>query len=673
MDYLCECSTDRDRRAALQKLPPDLPSSYERILERVNRSTKENQILVKNTLHWIVYATLPMTTKRLLQALAVHDDDTSFDESAMTTEEEILHWCSSLVRKNPSNSWLEIAHFTVKEFLFAIDPLGNPRFLQYRLSGDHSVVAKSCINFLKCENLFNLSTLELEFQEANSEESGKSDYEGEVDEDDAYNARLNPFWNSWICFMNEYDFIEYAGLMWNYHVHKSDWEAVQQRVLDLFIPSFNKISLWTLSSVWLANSTGHTFKEHMLLKEPGRPRALHWAAGCALDKLCEILIKKGAEVNQASSFGTPLYCAIAWPGVSSLTPVLELDTLPSTGVLLVLGEAFTIYRESTVRLLVNAGADVHTQIAAENPNRCLDVALALEREKLIPTVTTILLDAGAKLSTVSFSVLLRNLESVTVTDGRWEQDAKSDRIFELIKRVLAGYGACLEQDAHASFFAYILAVICSGCPISAELLSCFESSCSFWKTLSTEVTKEFNGLLNTGKGSGSLRRDLVGFLSKAIRTASRDPQDALLHLQKSFLQATARWQDWAVASLLELNADLDSSSDLIDSALLNALDNLDLEELNPDASPYNRCMFTIKILVKHGANVLLKSEMGIMAIEKAAECGVAATFQLFWESAKRTESADSMHKLGETLLSKATTPENDEVSEFLQEELARRN
>lgn len=56
MDHLRECSTDRDRRDALTKPPPDLPRSYERILERFNRSSKENQSLVRHTLLWVVQA-----------------------------------------------------------------------------------------------------------------------------------------------------------------------------------------------------------------------------------------------------------------------------------------------------------------------------------------------------------------------------------------------------------------------------------------------------------------------------------------------------------------------------------------------------------------------------------------------------------------------------------------
>lgn len=100
MDYLCECTSDRDRREALKQLPPDLPSSYERILERVNRSNKQNQRLVQHALHWIVYAEEHLTTEQLLQALAIRDGDTVFDSSAMTTEYELLHWCGGLVRKN---------------------------------------------------------------------------------------------------------------------------------------------------------------------------------------------------------------------------------------------------------------------------------------------------------------------------------------------------------------------------------------------------------------------------------------------------------------------------------------------------------------------------------------------------------------------------------------------
>ncbi|TGO47906.1 hypothetical protein BCON_0259g00150 [Botryotinia convoluta] len=91
MDYLCECSTDRDRREALRKMPPDLPKSYERILDRVNRSSKENRTLVRHTILWVVHAREPLTIIQLLQALAVRPGDKTFEGEYMTTVDEILH------------------------------------------------------------------------------------------------------------------------------------------------------------------------------------------------------------------------------------------------------------------------------------------------------------------------------------------------------------------------------------------------------------------------------------------------------------------------------------------------------------------------------------------------------------------------------------------------------
>ncbi|CAD6449122.1 6520943f-2ca6-46db-8424-f57f4300a28e [Sclerotinia trifoliorum] len=117
MDYLCGCSTDRDRREALKKLPPDLPKSYDRILERVNKSSKENQALVRHTLLWVVHAVKPPTTTQLLQALAVRPGDKTFERRNMITLDELLKWCSSLVRKSSQSDYLELAHFTVKEYL----------------------------------------------------------------------------------------------------------------------------------------------------------------------------------------------------------------------------------------------------------------------------------------------------------------------------------------------------------------------------------------------------------------------------------------------------------------------------------------------------------------------------------------------------------------------------
>ncbi|KAK6712945.1 hypothetical protein SNK05_007394 [Fusarium graminearum] len=53
LDYLCDCAHDEERREALNKLPPDLPESYRRLLERVNRCSPRVQDMVKKCLHFL--------------------------------------------------------------------------------------------------------------------------------------------------------------------------------------------------------------------------------------------------------------------------------------------------------------------------------------------------------------------------------------------------------------------------------------------------------------------------------------------------------------------------------------------------------------------------------------------------------------------------------------------
>ncbi|KAH9216159.1 hypothetical protein DL95DRAFT_297615, partial [Leptodontidium sp. 2 PMI_412] len=112
------------------------------IASEIERRTADMRLEINDpNLKEHIMATLadhePLTTNQLLQALAVREGDTAFDSSRMTTERRLLHWCSSLVRKNPASGRLELAHFTVEEFLCAIDPLGKPYLAPYRLAGDH--------------------------------------------------------------------------------------------------------------------------------------------------------------------------------------------------------------------------------------------------------------------------------------------------------------------------------------------------------------------------------------------------------------------------------------------------------------------------------------------------------------------------------------------------------
>src|SRR5437667_1242399 len=54
LDYLCCLPNDAERRKALKELPPDLPPTYVRILERLDRTlSSKTKIYLKRVLKWL--------------------------------------------------------------------------------------------------------------------------------------------------------------------------------------------------------------------------------------------------------------------------------------------------------------------------------------------------------------------------------------------------------------------------------------------------------------------------------------------------------------------------------------------------------------------------------------------------------------------------------------------
>lgn len=283
-------------------MPPDLPKSYDRILDRVNRSSKENQRLVKHTLLWIAYAVEPLTTTQLLQALAVRPGDNTFENENTTTLDELLKWCSSLIRKRSHSDGLELAHFTVKEYLLSLPENPNPELSQYGLTENHAELAKTCLNPM-----------------ALSKFNGKST---PLTEYDSYNAP--DFNKAWRDFENEYPFMQYLISLWTKHVHRSSCSELTDKVLLLLNESSSSYRLWTFGQFlyypFYHEDQRVDFLSYRLPSAPvtslgfamkiPRPSAIHWAAILALPDVCTALIAQVADVNALSVFGNPIQCAI---------------------------------------------------------------------------------------------------------------------------------------------------------------------------------------------------------------------------------------------------------------------------------------------------------------------------------------------------------------------------
>ncbi|PQE29608.1 Ankyrin repeat protein [Rutstroemia sp. NJR-2017a BBW] len=401
IDYLCECSTDDDRRDALRKLPPDLPSSYERILERVNRSTPENQAIVRRALQWIVYSfdSYPdriypedlddgeslddgvslgfgnrrFGTAELLQALSVKPGARVLKKSSMPEADRVLHWCSSLIRQRADGDGFEIAHFTVKEFLLALDPVRKPEFAQYRLSGDHTELSITCMTFLQYAEFDGLPSPAGEFDPEN-------------------------FFGSWNQLVEKYPLVAYSVKHWREHVLQSQWDEVEKATLN-FLDQKAPASVWKLekyhNDLW--NGGYHFMKPQNLMTTTDSLlqtlSPLHWASMFALPDACKSIISgKSADVNRQSQAGTPMCCIIK-------SSTLYLSLLEDADAAERIISRVLTETSEVITLLVAAGAEIEAKIDPNGTRAALILAMECMRSCNSfegPVLT--LLHAGAWLS-----------------------------------------------------------------------------------------------------------------------------------------------------------------------------------------------------------------------------------------------------------------------------------
>ena len=350
LDYLCQLSTDGACRKALYTLPPTLFETYERILTRVNETCEENQLLVERVLRWTVCAKEPLSTEALLEVLAIGEEHIRLDREFITNEEKILELCSSLIRRTPSSSGFELAHFTVKEFLLAIDPAKKDSFSRYHIKSDKDEVqlASDCLRYLCFEDF--------EAVRCNDKESLYQQLE-------------------------HFSFYSYAALHWDDHTHTHlKHNDLISQVQMFFAPlKTDQFICWS-QYYYYWNFKGEDLDDDQQA-DTSNTTPLHWASCLAIPEICEWLIEEGCEVDKGSGLGSPLRCAILGIGCfTSHWPFIETEPYRQR----------TIARTETINTLLSAGADVHTKPHPESNHSLLFLAITQEPELVGP-----LLAAGA--------------------------------------------------------------------------------------------------------------------------------------------------------------------------------------------------------------------------------------------------------------------------------------
>ena len=156
---------DVERRKALKSLPPDLPQTYIRILERLDRDQSlPTQRLIRRVLVWLAFESNRNTDWHASLDLQSIATAVSIDVGCDATRpspppplpSDIASWCSSLVTVDEARNSIKFSHFSVKEFLVTLsDEVSSPVARKYLLqeSRDKPYMAEVCLTHLTSHDL----------------------------------------------------------------------------------------------------------------------------------------------------------------------------------------------------------------------------------------------------------------------------------------------------------------------------------------------------------------------------------------------------------------------------------------------------------------------------------------------------------------------------------------
>ncbi|KAJ7481671.1 ankyrin repeat-containing domain protein [Mycena latifolia] len=117
VDSLMTKHTVKAVRNALRNMPDNLNSSYDEIVDRINRQSEDDKALAWRTLSWITNAKRPLRPSELREALAVEEGSKKLDSDNLLDIDTILSVCASLVVINEADRRLRLIHFTAQNYL----------------------------------------------------------------------------------------------------------------------------------------------------------------------------------------------------------------------------------------------------------------------------------------------------------------------------------------------------------------------------------------------------------------------------------------------------------------------------------------------------------------------------------------------------------------------------
>ncbi|KAJ4013720.1 hypothetical protein NW766_005959 [Fusarium irregulare] len=383
LDYMCELPTDKGRRQALSKLPPTLFATYDRILMKVEEHNDEVKELVRKTL-LLLFDAPPTSSRLLCESISLHEDADSLEEDEIVSEEDVLRWCSSLLRtkdvsiQGRSTTMIEFAHFTVREYLDALHtkPIGcqYPQLKQYAIPADKGHVFRTYV-YLR---FLTLDDLDRKLQACGLAQA----ISGIVTERKIYETyrRGVRYWRmekGMTLGGQNYQLAQKLLLrktplfcLWAVEF------IVQLRSLQIESrgerPNFSELAQLAISTVLRSDFI-----------------TLHMAVALYVPDICQELLQEGSSPDVCSNFGSPLHYAVAgWAIFRDRSPTFEIWPPP-------IPLAPSTQQLRTMELLLPAKiifqSDMHTPFF---PDNLLSFTLSIfQRPDLVIKIATLLVNA----------------------------------------------------------------------------------------------------------------------------------------------------------------------------------------------------------------------------------------------------------------------------------------
>ena len=627
VDYLQRLPNDNEKRKALTKLPPDLPQTYIRIFETIDKIyPRQTTTYIKRLLTWLVFDSRlahyldfddpGFTIDTLREAICIEDAGNWPTMESIPTRDKIFRWLGCLLRVDRRDQ-PTLSHFTMKEFLTDDTELVSSSHVarQYMVGPeDERHLVNVCLNYTM--------------------HSHSSDTLFASQQDPMQLVSERPLYRYVVSRLP--GFLSTVG----------DLDAELDRLIKLFLgmPPCPEFELWEIcyarwNYVHDFFLEGEDYDEDEIDDEDVThhlPTPLHFACFTGLKDQVKMLLDHGVDPNATDrSKGSeilPIHLSIISGTFatgqqpmsgrnSSLYLDLRYDHWDLGDNLLATPEPSDV---QITRMLVQAGADVKYQLrltleGVAGVHDCVTTPLVLALALGNTTIASLLLEKGANWDAKASDARVDNepngISDLCSVRGLLNLLSRSWPELEDVVRLAAKFTECAKFSE------------CDG------LMTMLEE----WK-----LSQDQERLVT--QSTGSLQDNERDPCNNGL-----DPEDNNADLQKEFVDAfsSGNWQD--VRELLTKNPDLDANcaNENGERAVRLAL------MVEGDALPF---------LLERGANPDLISPDGYTALCEASKKGFTENMKLLLQYGANIEHQSSR---GYTPLLLATFAGQNEAVELL--------